>query len=198
MTDRPYRPDRLPAADEQALLQLEEGYQKMLQHQEERDRGPVSSRLHTWVARFPQADKKLLFELLGGCCVCLILLLLSMRFPPGRTVEASYPSGRIAASSSPASITRELPPDGSFRVAVNLCDAQALTAVPGIGPALAEKIIAQREENGCFHYPEDLLSVSGIGKSTLEKILPYLSLELPADPSAESLIILPAETSPAE
>lgn len=51
----------------------------------------------------------------------------------------------------------------SGRVNINTASADELDALPGIGPATAEKIIADREANGPFSAVEDLKRVSGIG-----------------------------------
>ncbi|KTR06400.1 hypothetical protein NS184_09435 [Curtobacterium luteum] len=48
-------------------------------------------------------------------------------------------------------------------VDLNSADADALETLPGIGPALAARIIAWRAEHGRFGSVEDLLDVSGIG-----------------------------------
>ena len=58
---------------------------------------------------------------------------------------------------------------------LNRATAEELEALPGIGPALAERILAFREENGPFRSPEELLSVSGIGEATLAGLMPYIS-----------------------
>ena len=63
------------------------------------------------------------------------------------------------------------------QVPVNTADAEALATIPGVGPALAEAILAERHTNGLFYYPEDLLCVRGIGEKTLVKLLPYLNLD---------------------
>ncbi|TVR21192.1 MAG: ComEA family DNA-binding protein [Anaerolineaceae bacterium] len=53
---------------------------------------------------------------------------------------------------------------------INQADAEALTALPGIGPALAERIIARRDSIGRFNTYDDLLAVSGIGEATIERL----------------------------
>lgn len=53
-------------------------------------------------------------------------------------------------------------------VNLNTADAAALDTLPRIGPALAERILAWREENGRFTSVEDLLDVPGIGDAVLE------------------------------
>ncbi len=62
------------------------------------------------------------------------------------------------------------------RVNVNTANAEALQALPGIGPALAERIVADREANGPFQTPEDLLRVPGIGSKRWERIRPLVQL----------------------
>jgi competence protein ComEA len=54
------------------------------------------------------------------------------------------------------------------RVRVNQADAAELDALPGVGPVLAERIVAHRDDNGPFGSVEDLLDVPGIGESKLE------------------------------
>ncbi len=53
-------------------------------------------------------------------------------------------------------------------VDINSADAQLLQTLDGIGPALADRIIAYREANGPFETVDELLQVSGIGENTLE------------------------------
>lgn len=53
---------------------------------------------------------------------------------------------------------------------LNAADAAALDTLPRIGPALAKRIIAWRDENGPFVSVDDLGQVSGIGEKTLEQL----------------------------
>lgn len=64
-------------------------------------------------------------------------------------------------------------PDGT--VNVNRADAAELEQVPGIGPVLAERIIAYRDANGPFVDLSELLEVSGIGERTLEQLSDHLT-----------------------
>ena len=59
------------------------------------------------------------------------------------------------------------PPPGDDRIDLNAADQAALETLPRIGPALAERIIAWREENGRFTSVDDLLAVPGIGEKLL-------------------------------
>lgn len=59
---------------------------------------------------------------------------------------------------------------------VNTANAERLQTLPGIGPALAERIVADREAHGPFRTPEDLLRVPGIGPKRWERIRPLVQL----------------------
>lgn len=59
---------------------------------------------------------------------------------------------------------------GDDRVDLNTADQAALESLPRIGPALAERIIAWREENGRFASVDDMLAVPGIGEKLLAGI----------------------------
>ncbi|WP_309102621.1 ComEA family DNA-binding protein [Microbacterium sp.] len=58
-------------------------------------------------------------------------------------------------------------PQADARIDLNTADQAALETLPRIGPALAERIIAWREENGRFTSVDDLLAVPGIGEKML-------------------------------
>lgn len=64
----------------------------------------------------------------------------------------------------------------SFPLDPNQADAQELIRLPGVGPTLAERIIAARPFTGL----EDLQRVPGLGAATLERIGPHLTFEAPA------------------
>lgn len=58
----------------------------------------------------------------------------------------------------------------SVLIDVNTADATALEELPGIGPALAERIVSYREEHGPFASVDDLTDVPGIGDAKLEAL----------------------------
>lgn len=61
-------------------------------------------------------------------------------------------------------------PGGGGIVSVNTATAEELDTLPGIGPTLAERIIAFRDANGAFANLEALDAVEGVGPSLLEKL----------------------------
>ena len=58
-------------------------------------------------------------------------------------------------------------PDAPAPININTASPEELETLPGIGPALAERIVAHREEHGLFRSIDDLMKVSGIGQSVL-------------------------------
>lgn len=53
-------------------------------------------------------------------------------------------------------------------ISLSRSPANVLVELPGVGPALAQRIVAWRDENGGFQHVDDVLAVSGIGPATLE------------------------------
>jgi len=81
------------------------------------------------------------------------------------------------------------------KVDLNTADATTLITLPGIGPALAERILAYRETRGPFLAPEELLAVPGIGAKVYAGLAERLTLSLPAPEAvtdADSAAVAPS------
>lgn len=61
-------------------------------------------------------------------------------------------------------------PSAEVSIDLNRADVEALVALPGVGPVLAQRIVAFRLANGPFSSPRDLLQVRGIGEAKLRDI----------------------------
>ena len=163
----------LPPEDERALETLAEDYRALTAFRESRARKRAGQLLRRPVRLILPA----------GClalAACALLAVLALQPRPAATGKAAL---RIPLSSASADSesTRTLPGTEEDpllreeRIPINTAGAEELTRLPGIGPALAERIVREREQNGLFHLPEDLMAVKGIGPGTLEKLLPLIT-----------------------
>lgn len=59
-------------------------------------------------------------------------------------------------------------------IQLNELDADDFETLPGIGPVLAARIVARRQELGGFQGMEDLLSVHGIGEKKYRRLMEAL------------------------
>lgn len=65
----------------------------------------------------------------------------------------------------------------SRQVDVNTANVAELERLAGIGPALAERIVAYRQAHGPFDRVEAITRVPGVGAALLEKVRPYLTVQ---------------------
>ena len=73
---------------------------------------------------------------------------------------------------------------GGEKININLADSATLQELPGIGPAMAGRIIEYREENGPFARIEDLMEVRGIGEKrflNLQELITVTAPEVPGE-----------------
>lgn len=58
--------------------------------------------------------------------------------------------------------------DDLRKVCINSGMKDDLMSLNGIGPRVADKIIAHRQQNGPFQMPEDIMKVKGVGLALYE------------------------------
>ena len=116
-----------------------------------------------------------------------VVTALFVGFTLGLFVGRNTGSGTITLAVSPqmqtspttaATAAAETVPEEtvSFPVNINTADVDTLTALPGIGQVLAERIVAYRQQNGSFRAIEEITKVEGIGEKKAEAILDLITV----------------------
>ncbi|MGO9641055.1 MAG: ComEA family DNA-binding protein [Candidatus Acidiferrales bacterium] len=99
----------------------------------------------------------------------------------GKFLTVTFAVALLAAIACLAKQPPEKPID------LNTATAEQLEQLPGIGPKIAEAIVAFREKSGPFRRVEDLLAIRGISKRKLNAIRPYVKVAPP--PPKSSLLL---------
>jgi competence protein ComEA len=79
----------------------------------------------------------------------------------------------ITLSAGLASAAAKPAPAG--KVNINSASADQLSALPGVGPKLAARIVEHRQKSGAFKSVQELMNVKGVGEKNFEKLQPYLT-----------------------
>lgn len=94
----------------------------------------------------------------------------------GRTVGAS--NVLVSYSYKQTASTSENSTDFiEHKININTADETLLCELPGIGPSLAKKIIAYRNEHGRYSSINELTKISGIGEKILQSIADIITVE---------------------
>ena len=95
--------------------------------------------------------------------------------PDGRPA-ASLPATRRQVSEGVAEEELAATPLGqNEKLDPNTAPVAELRRLPGVGPARAEAIVAERLSGGAFRNPSDMARVPGIGPRTVEALKPHLA-----------------------
>jgi competence protein ComEA len=82
----------------------------------------------------------------------------------------------LAVLVAPGLASAESKPAPTARVNVNTATVEQLTALPGVGPALAARIVDHRQKSGAFRSTQEVMSVKGIGEKNFAKIEAWLTV----------------------
>ena len=109
-----------------------------------------------------RADRRTLAAAIAaGAAMVLCFALRSTAMGPFQQIAHERPAAAYA--------------QGGERVDINTAGLEELMSLPGIGRARAQAILDDREENGPYLRPEDLIRVKGIGEGILEDILDQIT-----------------------
>ena len=99
------------------------------------------------------------------CCVAAAAHPACVKLPrraPQARAQATHPTRRA---------------EGARPVSINDASREELEKLPGIGPALAARIVEHRERYGRFRRVEHLLIVRGISERRFRQMRDYISVE---------------------
>lgn len=97
----------------------------------------------------------------GGTAVALVAM-------AAWFVAVGGPRGRLVDHARPPA------PTAIFTIDLNAAPVEELAQLPGLGPAVAGRIVDHRRTHGPFTGTADLLAVPGIGPATLERLRPHV------------------------
>lgn len=86
------------------------------------------------------------------------------------SVAQAEPRRRVSAAPPPTATA-------GLKININTAKRAELELLPGIGPSLADRIIAERDRGGLFKTLEDLGRVRGIGARTIERLREHAVVE---------------------
>ena len=126
----------------------------------------------------------LLVIAVGFVGLCFGLYLGKQHEPDSVTISTSKTVLQTSAQSAASTLEEETrgeaqDPERNYiggRLNINAASVEELTALPGIGETLAQRIVDYREQHGDFTTVDGLRNVSGIGEKRLEAIREYITV----------------------
>lgn len=124
----------------------------------------------------PQESRILIFlvaTLLLGSAVSLY-----RHHRPHIAPELAVSSPEVSEAEAPDSTAKAEKGPGE-KLNINSATSQQLQSLPGIGPQLAERIVAHRQACGPFSSAHDITEVRGIGEKSFQRFRDLITAEKP-------------------
>jgi competence protein ComEA len=103
----------------------------------------------------------------------ILPLVMLLALVSGFTLRLVFPTAiDLQASTDHCAV----PPLPNAKLNINLASEWELDQLPGIGPAIAQRIVEYRRTYGPFQSIGELIHVKGIGEKTLEDLKPYITI----------------------
>lgn len=130
---------------------------------------------------------------LGAIVAALAIVALGQRGLPADEHARPAGNGRGAAPASVQPADRARPAADALialregrTIDLNCADAATLELLPGVGPALSQRIVEHRIAAGPFPDVDALDLVRGVGPKTLERMRPLLSVGVSTCPTSRT------------
>lgn len=93
----------------------------------------------------------------ASAAVCAVMMLVGLRAAvPAASAQTTKAAATAVSAASPINL--------------NAATAAELEKLPGVGPAMATRILEYRQKSGGFKKVEDLMNVTGIGEKNFLKL----------------------------
>lgn len=122
-----------------------------------------------------------LFRIFSHSILAAALTCACVKLPRRADLAARDVSPRATQTAAPHRTEPAQPPThvdkATTPVSINFAPREELERLPGVGPALAARIVEHRERHGPFRRLEHLLLVRGISERRLRELRPFITIQ---------------------
>jgi len=86
------------------------------------------------------------------------------------TIIAGFLFGLALSLMTPTAAASISRPQNEERIDINTASAEELRRLPGVGPAIASRIVEHRRKHGPFKRPQDIIIVRGMSAKLYRRI----------------------------